>query len=747
MSASPNLSATQTSSEPTTAEKLRRLRWSIWSNALNNVFAQYTFFGSVFVLFLDALNLDKGQIGFLISLLPFAGLLSLFTSGVVERFGYKRTYIIFWLIRTVIGMGLILTPWMMARFGSQIALLYVGGIIALFAVARAIGMTASLPWVQEYVPDSVRGKYTASNNAAISLSGFIAITAGSFLLNRTSGLEGFTILQSVGIVASFACTGLALLIPGGAPRPRLPEMPRQRFGGDAFRDGAFRQFLLGVGLLTVATVPLGTFVPLFMREQVGLNTGDVVLLQVGTLGGGILFSYAWGWAADRYGSKPVMQWGLLLRILLPILWLTMPRFSEISLYYALGIALLMGMADMGWGVGSARLLYAGIVPPSKRADYMGTYNAWIGVVGGSSQIFGGWLLTVSAGFGWQLGFFSLDQYFPIFVLGFLLSAASLLVLNRIHADETVSMSGFAGIFFRGNSFLAMTSMIRFHLARGEEDTVRMTEQLSVAKSPLAVDELLEALYDPRFNVRFEAVISIARMPANPRLTQALIEILHGSELALSVVAAWALGRSGTGDAYDPLCQGLDSPFRSIQAHCARALGALGRPEVIPLLLERLTAEQDAGLQMAYASALGNLAATQAAPTVLTLLRGMENEGARMELGLSLARMAGDEHHYVHLLRSFRSDPGTAVAQELLSLKRRIPLPAEQAGLINRCVESFAKGQLAEGAALFRQILEALTPASLTPTQRQILTECAARLAQTDPLHPEYIFVSLAIFHA
>lgn len=46
-----------------------RLPWSIAANAANTVFVQFTFFGSVFVLFLSALGLSKGEMGFLLSLL------------------------------------------------------------------------------------------------------------------------------------------------------------------------------------------------------------------------------------------------------------------------------------------------------------------------------------------------------------------------------------------------------------------------------------------------------------------------------------------------------------------------------------------------------------------------------------------------------------------------------------------------------------------------------------------------------
>ena len=99
-----------TPAEPTTIEKLRGLRWSIASNSANTVFAQYTFFGSIFVLFLNELELNKGQIGFLLSLLPFTGLISILIAPAVARFGYKRTYVTAWTARTVVASFLLPTP-------------------------------------------------------------------------------------------------------------------------------------------------------------------------------------------------------------------------------------------------------------------------------------------------------------------------------------------------------------------------------------------------------------------------------------------------------------------------------------------------------------------------------------------------------------------------------------------------------------------------------------------------------------
>ena len=732
--------------EPTTIEKLRGLRWSIASNSANTVFVQYTFFGSIFVLFLNELGLSKGQIGFLLSLLPFTGLISIFIAPAVARFGYKRTYVTAWAGRTAIATFMLLTPWVAATYGLDVTLIFISVTVAAFSLVRSIGMTANMPWVQEYVPDMMRGKYTATNNTFASVVGFAAVTLGGVVLGRIVGLPGFVMLISVGILGGFLSTWLASFIPGGAPIPKRAEEKKKRDLGAALADSNYMRYLVGVALLTLATVPLGSFLPLFMHEEVGLSSGNIVLLQIGTLAGGLATSFLWGWAADRYGSKPVMLWGLLLRMSLPVLWMLMPRHSAASLYVAFGIALFQGLADMGWGIGSARLLYVSVVPNAKRSDYMALYNAWTGIAGGISQLVGGQLLQASQSVSGQFFFLTLNPYIPLFLLALVLPLVSLLIMRAIRLTESVGMGEFVGIFLRGNPFLAMTSLIRYHLAKDEQSTLHVTERLGQTRSRLAVDELLEALQDPRFNVRFEAVIAIARMPADTRLTAALVEILHGSELALAVVAAWALGRVGDPAAYDALRRGVDSDFRSIRAHSVRALGAMGRPEVAALLVERLRAEENRGLQMAYASALGQLGAAEATDDLLVLLRGTDNPGARLEVALSLARLVGSEHNFVQLARNVRSDPGTTLAQAVQGLKRRLHRGSADANALRSLLDEetaiLGHGEMESGSRSLGQIIRQMPLEHFDATAQAILSECADRLEESGAAHIEYAILAL-----
>lgn len=739
-------------SEPTTVEKLQGLRWANASNAALSVFVQLTFFGSVFVLFLNELGLSKTQIGFVLSLMPFTGLLALFVAPAVARFGYKRTYVTSFGLRNVVACGLLLTPFVVAQAGARAGMLFVTAIVAVFAVLRSIGITASTPWQQEYVPNAVRGKFTATNNAVSTLTGFLAVTVAGFVLARASGLGGYMLLIAVGIIFGFVSVTLSAFIPGGAPQKEQPteQRPRRALRA-ALRDVDFLRYLVGVGLFTLATVPVGSFMSLYMQEQIGLASSDVVRLQNGVLIGSLVSSYLWGWAADRFGSKPVILYGAALRAAVTLGWLLMPHASPLSFPIAMGISFMQGVADVGWAVGSARLLYNAVVPSQKRNDYLALYFAWIGLVGGFSQLIGGQLVEAFSGLSGQFFGLSLDPYTPLLLLALILPLLAIIVFRRVRDDSTVGMGGFAGLFLRGNPFLAIEGVVRFSRARDEDTTVRVTERLGAAKSPLIVDELLTALQDPRFNVRFEAIIATARAKPDSRLTEALAEVLAGPEPALSTVAAWAMGRMGDPAAIEPLRQAATSSrYRSVQAHSIRSLGVLGDQEVVPLLLERLADETDVGLQLAYASALGQLRVEQATGRLLEVLRASPSRSSRQEMTLDLARLVGHEHHFIHLVRDCRVEPGTALAQVVMQLHKRaekrqaVEPPVLEA--MSECAMAFARQDLPEGIAGLSALITHLPLDSVEEYARLILLDAAYRMQEFGLDRLEYPLLALHTLH-
>jgi hypothetical protein len=302
------------------------------------------------------------------------------------------------------------------------------------------------------------------------------------------------------------------------------------------------------------------------------------------------------------------------------------------------------------------------------------------------------------------------------------------------------------MFLHGNPFVAVESLVRYHFARSERAMVRTTERLGRTRSPLNVDELIEALSDPRFFVRFEAIISIAHREPDPRLLTALVEVLDGSEPALSVIAAWALGRLGDERALEPLRHGLQARYYSVQRHRARALGTLGDMSVVPMLLERLTGEEDQGLQIAFASALGKLEAHEAVPELLKILRSNMDQAFRMEIALALARMVGEEHNFIHLMREMRTDISTACSQAISSFINKLGRAQknidEFVRILRESSSTFARGELTLGAELITQAIQQIPEDHYDWVSLTILRDCAFDLAACGENRPEYILLTL-----
>ena len=417
----------------------RGLGWLMAGEAANSVFCQLTVFGSVFLLFLDAIGLDKDRIGYLLSLFPFCGLLAVFVAPWAARLGLRRTYLAFWFSRTFVIALLILTPSVLGRFGLNLTFVYVAVILLVFAICRSIGETAWLPWMQEAVPNSIRGRFSALNVTVSTITGALAVWASGYVLDQFGGLGRFAWLIGAGVAFGFTSVLLYAGIPGGAPvRLEPAEKAHLRDMIHALQDRSFLRYLAGVGLMLFGTNALSSFFPLFMKEQLGLSQGNVVRVQTAAMAGGLLSFYPWGWAADRFGGKPVVLASLGCSALFPIVWLMAPRGGATALYFAAGLSSVVTLASTGAGLGASRLLYVSVVPPRRRTQYMALYYAGMGLIGGCAPIAAGWILNCSKAVSGDALWFRFDSYTPLFILSIAFSTAAVMTFRRLRVDAAAS---------------------------------------------------------------------------------------------------------------------------------------------------------------------------------------------------------------------------------------------------------------------------------------------------------------------
>ncbi len=373
----------------------------------------------------------------------------------------------------------------------------------------------------------------------------------------------------------------------------------------------------------------------------------------------------------------------------------------------------------------------------------------MGVLSGAGSILGGSLLQYFSSLQTTIFNLSINSYSVLFGIGFLLSLAAAALFSSLRTMQEAGLGEFAGLFFHGNPLSAISSMIRFYYARQEADVVTATQRLGMTRSPLTVEELINSLNDPRFYVRFEAMVSITRHSTNDRLIQALIDVMEGPDPALSVIAAWALGRLGSAKAIPALQKAFHhSKYRSVKAHAARALGTLGDIESIPSLMKEAQSNPDLGLRVACASSLGKLKITEATPDLLHILYIDNYPQSRREMGLSLARLLDAESKYIELTRKLDEDPGTALAQEMDALRstlsKRFMGNPDMFSNIVEAREQFALGNLELGFSRFADTIDLLLPEQIELHCRQILSECSLRIREFGQNRLEYPILSVIV---
>jgi len=422
--------------------KIRALPWHLAHGSLTSIFFLWTFGGSVFVLFLNQLGLPKGQIGIMLSFFPFSGLLALVFAPYATRIGRKRVFLACYGGRYVVIINLLFLPWIIANLGKPAGIAFVFAIMLLVAILRAMGETAYYPWSQEFIPNSVRGLYTAIFTALGTFVSALALMAAGWMLGDGTDMARY--LWLIGVGTGIGVLGIAVMywVPGGAP-DRAEGTASAHFANmaEALRNRDLSAYLRGMGGVMLGSVLITSFLPLYLNEQLGLSAGTVVVLDTVVMVGGALSSILWGWAADRAGSRPVLMSSLALGLLLPLAWLLLPRNMPNAVIWCGLLYFVYGVAANGSAIGAGRLLFNKVIPQEKSTAYTAIYYAWMGLTGGAAPLLAGLILSAAGGLRLSLGWLPLDGHTLLFMLGLLALVYGLVEYGRVAPDGAYTTRG------------------------------------------------------------------------------------------------------------------------------------------------------------------------------------------------------------------------------------------------------------------------------------------------------------------
>jgi len=419
----------------TEAQQRRALPWFLAHGFLNTLFAFWTFCGSLFLLFLSELGLPKGQIGVVLALFPFSGVIALGFAPVATRWGWKRVFLACYGTRKVVMALLLLLPWVVTVAGPTAGLVFLFVIIIVFALLRALAETAFYPWSQEFIPNRVRGKVAGLTTLLGTVAAGLALGIAGQVIGCGTGGSRFLVLIAAGCGLGLLGVALMVRVPGGAPRPEpVSDGVHWANMAQALRDRNFIAFLGGSGCVTLGTMLFTSFLPLYVKERLGVAAGTVVQLDIVVMAGGALAAVLLGLAADHVGSRPVLLFSAALTLLVPLGWLLLPRQIPHAMAGCVALYFLNGVGGSGVAIAASRWLFNSVIPPQQSTAYTAIHYAWSGVTGGIAPLLAGVVLTAGGDWHTRIGFVVVDSQALLFLGALVLLALGRWLYGRVQPD-------------------------------------------------------------------------------------------------------------------------------------------------------------------------------------------------------------------------------------------------------------------------------------------------------------------------
>jgi hypothetical protein len=687
---------TTEAAEQSDYDKLRRIPYLYAFNVLNMAALVCTV-NSPLALYAAELGIEKGRIGMLGGIMPFAQILCIAFLPLVMAYSQR-----FITGAAYASRYFFVLPWIIAPFlGSpDQAFWLLFGCMTAFSISRTLAETAIYPWAQEYMPRQVRGRISGVISLAIlpiALGGSVVI---QLWLDSRVGIERYFPVFVIG--ALFGLTSVLSLIGlrGGKPRPDTPRgWAAIKAMRTPVRDGNFWLYLYSSGTQYFAYTAINLFLVLFFRDRLGLSSGQLVLLIALVPVGGALGGLIAGWFVDRYGTRAIrvtlQSWQvvLLLSLLLIRPGVAAPEIVAGAIFFLMGLLFQSSIA-----VGSIYML--NYVPPAHKENYMTLAYASDGIIGGGATFLAGVLLQVLDAHAPTLMGVVVDSYDALFVLCAFVVTTSALAFAALRESGATGVRAFFANFGSGSAIRALISIPRYGALTSEERRQELTYGFGGTRSALVKEELIAALSDPSFDVRHEAIQSLGRLPPGPAVIQALESMLGYDGLEeLQYAALTSLGRLRATESAPKIAPFLDSPSALLRARAIRSLGEIRDAAYLPRIRQMLRDDPEVNCRLAAVSALGKYGDASSVPDLVAIYVQLaaadttaSDEPRSKVVLLALAKILGLEESFSREWRFEERMTGQRLPRLIERLAWTVGrMPGKQSGELSARIKSTALG--------------------------------------------------------
>jgi len=345
------------------------------------------------------------------------------------------------------------------------------GALFCFTLFRSIGACALLPWLNELLPDHLRGKYFSTDQAVAGIAGVGTLLLCSLFFRVLPLYDAFFWQYGVAFLGSgLAFWALSCLPDAGRPRAMSLRRVAIQTPRLMITKGPYREFLLISLWAGVAVSAIPPFCAYYLRVGPSLTATQIVLFTTIQYGGVICGSLLIRNRVDQAGPRPFFIGAMLLYALLALGWVVILRGGLSSLMLLRLMYFCLGLAASCWTSANMKYLPQ-VVDPRARDLAFSVHGAVTSVVSGLSPIALGWLIKGSAATP------SINvPAFELFFVFVLISAGGIVLLVRRLPAPTATVFEWPAGGLALRPFRALTYLATLIPAGGTNGPERRTDR-------------------------------------------------------------------------------------------------------------------------------------------------------------------------------------------------------------------------------------------------------------------------------
>ena len=395
--------------------------------------------GSPLILFARELGAPAVVLGLLAGLAPLTSVLQLFVAPHAERIGYRKLMVSGWSARVAMLIFLTLLPLTTAFWSPTVVIALMILIMFAFTSLRGVATCAWMPWITAIVPRAVRGAYLSRDRTFIGIASVGALAVAGIFLFDHDNMWAFSIVFGL----SFLGGATSLYFLNRIPEPELQQrvgapLARLRWR-DLLHDGAFVRLLTFAAVVQLCVLSTGTFITVFVREEVNIQDGLILWITAGAALVGIFGLRLLRSRVDGLGSRPFLGvvflwwtiyyfvWFLLAAHLVAGAWLLAPLLMMAAGFFASIYELSL-----------TRLMMNTVGDRPGTTQFFALQSVIVSLLAGVSPILWGWMLDHVRSLQIAVGGLTLDGYAIFFGVQWLLLGAVFVALMRVHEGDAAT---------------------------------------------------------------------------------------------------------------------------------------------------------------------------------------------------------------------------------------------------------------------------------------------------------------------